>query len=42
MNELFEVMFGSRKVIKKERKNVKENDFVVLGFTMGNMKENKI
>ena len=35
-------MFGSLKIIKKEKKNSKENDFLMFDFSMKNMKENKI
>ena len=35
------VMFGSWKVVKK-KKNVKENGFLMFGFTVENTKENKI
>ena len=34
-------MFESRKIPRKE-KNVKENDFLMFGFIMKNVKENKI
>ena len=33
--------FGTRKVLRKE-KNTRENDFVVFGFTVENIKENQI
>ena len=32
-------MFGYWKVLRKEKKNAKENDFLMFGFTMENMKE---
>ena len=35
-------MFGSWKVSKKEKKNVKENYFLIFGFEMENTKENQI
>ena len=34
-------MFGSRKV-KKKKKNAKENDFLIFGCPMKNIKENQI
>ena len=34
-------MFGFRKVLKKE-KNTKKNGFIIFGFNMKNIKENKI
>ena len=35
-------MFGSRKILRKEKKNVKENDFFMFGCYMKNIKENQI
>ena len=35
-------MFGFRKVQRKEKKNTKENDFLIFGCPMKNIKENKI
>ena len=35
-------MFGSWKVPRKEKKCYKENDFLMFGFSMENMKQNKI
>ena len=32
-------MFGYGIVLRKEKKNIKENDFLVFGFTMENRKE---
>ena len=34
-------MFGSWKVSKKEKKNVKENYFLIFGFIIKNTKKNK-
>ena len=34
-------MFSSRRVLRKE-KNVKENDFLIFGFIVENMKESRI
>lgn len=34
-------MFGSHKVPRKEKKNAKENVFLMFGFTIENTKENK-
>ena len=38
----FFAMFGSSKVLRKEKKNVKKNDFFMFGFTIKNIKKNKI
>ena len=35
-------MFGSRKILKKKKKNIKENDFFIFDCLMKNIKENKI
>ena len=35
-------MFDSPKIIRKEKRSVKENSFLVFGFTTKNTKENKI
>ena len=35
-------MFGSKKVLRKEKKIVKENDFLIFDFTMKNRKEKQI
>ena len=35
-------MFEYWKVLKKEKKNGKENNFLLFGFNMLNTKENKI
>ena len=35
-------MFGSRKILRKEKKNTKENDFFMFGCPMKNIKENQI
>ena len=35
-------MFGYGIVLRKEKKKIKENDFLVFGFTMENRKENQI
>ena len=35
-------MFGSRKILRKEKKNIKENDFFIFDCLMKNIKENKI
>ena len=35
-------MFGSQKVQKKEKKNIKENDFLIFGCHMENIKENQV
>ena len=35
-------MFGSQKVLGKEKKNIKENYFLMFGFTMENAKERQI
>ena len=37
---LFYAMFNSQKVLKK--KFVKENNFIIFGFNMKNMRENQI
>ena len=34
-------MFGSKKVLGKEKKNGKKNDFLMFGFTMKNVKNVK-
>ena len=39
MNET-NAMFGSKK--RKRKKNAKENDFLMFGFTIKNTKENQI
>ena len=35
-------MFGFRKVQRKEKKNTKENDFLIFGCHMENIKENQV
>ena len=35
-------LFGTRKVLGKEKKNTKENDSLMFGLIMENIKENKI
>ena len=35
-------MFSFRKILRKEKKNVKENDFFMFSCPMKNIKENKI
>ena len=35
-------MLGYQKILKKEKKNVKENDFFMFGCHMKNIKENQI
>ena len=35
-------MFGSKKVLKKEKENVKKNYFLIFGITIENSKANKI
>ena len=35
-------MFDYRKALRKEKKNIKENGFLIFGFTMENAKENQI
>ena len=35
-------MLGFRKVLKKGKKNIKEDYFIMFGIDMQNMKENKI
>ena len=35
-------MFGSRKIQRKEKKNAKENDFLMFGCPIKNIKENQI
>ena len=35
-------MFGFRKILRKEKKNAKENNFFMFGCPMKNIKENQI
>lgn len=35
-------MFDSRKLLMKEKKNVKKNGFLMFGFIIENTKENEI
>ena len=35
------VIFGSHKILGKEKKNVEENSFIMFDFTIENIKENK-
>ena len=35
-------VFGSQKIIMKEKKYIKENDFFMFDYFMKNIKENKI
>ena len=35
-------MFGSQKIVKKEKKNDKKNDFIISDFNMKNIRENQI
>ena len=35
-------MFTSWKLLRKEKKNSRENDFLMFGCTMENIKENQI
>ena len=38
----FSAMFGSHKVARKEKKNAKENDFLIFDFTIKNSKKKKL
>ena len=40
-NKMIMASFGFRKVLR-EKKKIKENVFLIFGFTMKNTKENKI
>ena len=35
-------MFGSHKVLKKEKKNIKRNGFLIFNFVMENINETQI
>ena len=32
-------MFGSQKILRKEKKNIKKNDFIIFGSLMKNTKK---
>ena len=34
-------MFGSQKILEKDKKNIKQNCFFMFGLIMDNIKENK-
>ena len=39
--KILKTMFGFRKVLRKEKKNIKENDFFIFSFSRENTKENQ-
>ena len=40
MKVVFKAVFGFLKILRKEKKNVKENGFLMFGFTINFFKEN--